>query len=395
MEVYQHIERHLLKNRVVALHIAEEDQGHWSYFAQHLNTNKAGEITILGESNFDSTGTLEQWLVAHENSQVLVTVDASEILVRQVESETGDRDELLRKLIPQGDPNDFFVQALPNGEKYWVAVVRKHVIENVLALLPANVVVANMVLAPITLAAFALATGSTPLAVGRFAVENAEGTIKNILPSDGEVELPEKLRNDQVSPDNALAFAVAITCWSSIHIISDYEGKRRKEELMHKVFFRQYAKFVVGAIFAIFFVNAFVFLNLSDVNQRLSEDDLGVRAMTRKVEEYQKFIDEHDYRLGNSNQFTRIADFIGSTVPPEINLTLMEVKPLYLQSKEEKIGDRIIISGVTTKPEAYTSWIQRLANTNWIVAIERNEYHVNSQSGVGTFRLEVKFNEDV
>ncbi len=395
MKLRERLETYLLSNQLIVVTIQEAERSRWHMYATVLEKDPTGQIRILAEATLDSSGQLATWLETRKEMPMVISLDTPEILSRIVEGEEAAEGELLRKVIPQASATDFFLQALPGTSANVVAVVRQHVIANVLDLIPEDVIVIDVLLAPILATVLSTGLEGAETHVAGWRVERDGEKPSGVARVQGARTDPALLTGG-VKEENVWCFAGAATYWSGMNLRNTHPRRTQQLELMHRNFLNRFGKWIVAAVFLIFLINAMLFLNLSDKNEELQQEFAGSSSVASRIVSYRSFIAEHQDLLQSQGFImTKMVDDIGSSVPADISLTVLEIEPLLLQSKRVEGQDRLILEGVSTSARAYTLWVERLSQMDWTGAIEENDYAVDLQSARASFRIQIKLTSGV
>ena len=169
-------------------------------------------------------------------------------------------------------------------------------------------------------------------------------------------------------------------------MLSDFNDLSATEEYLHKSFLARYTPYVLGGLFAIFLINTFFYLQFSTENDLLVQGNSSLLALQKEVALDEAFVNEYQELLEGNNQslFTRLADEIGYSIPPTLQLLKLELRPLYLE--EKKPVDETLslqIEGQADNAVAYANWIEKLKEYDWVEGIVENTYKQ------GAFQLKV------
>jgi len=386
----------LFGNQLISLSFSEKEFGQWSMRAMILSADEEGEITIEERSEFQSQGQLSPWLSERKALPVVLTIETGEILCRITESEKFEKEELLRTIIPQSNVEDFFLQSLDEEDAAFTAIARKHVVQDVLAMLPESTLVVDVLLGPIAFAFLAKALSQPSISLGNHQFILEEHTVKEykaaVSPS-----LPEPLSKEGLELPDLESYAAGLTFFSNPTFLSDYDRKYWEDQQLHRTFFNRYAKFILGGVLLIFLINAFLFMEFSSRNNQLVQENSGYLSVKEKLTSYNDFIQENRALLeAEDARFTKLVDQLASTIPQGIRLDYMEISPLYLNDKIPGKPNMLFLKGRAEQSRDFTLWLESINQLEWIEDILKNEYKADVfGKGVGEFQLEIAIEGDV
>ena len=396
MDAIAWIKQRLLGSQVIALGLVENGDDQWQIHALVLDKQADGEVTIAGKHHFLSFGQLAPWLEERWQLPIVLGLDSQEILTRKVDGEAMDKERLLQSIIPQAKPEEFFIQAIEEKHCSFVSVVRNHLLDQVRESLPPKLVIQQLSLSPIAKMILSKGLEDEHVSLGNMNIIKREGFIENFEMRDPSGDPIQFLSGEGLEKHEIGAYAAGIAYLSEFPMLTDFDQKKQEEELMHLVFFRKFAKYLVAAVFVLFLLNALLFLDFSKKNETLTERNFGIESMKSRIDQYVTDLEEYqDLLKADKNIHTQMADELGASVPRDISFSRLEMKPLLLQSKEKGGQQRMVIEGTALTAMSYTRWIEKLERLSWVGDVIRNEFKVNPRTQEGAFVLELNLREDV
>jgi Tfp pilus assembly protein PilN len=180
--------------------------------------------------------------------------------------------------------------------------------------------------------------------------------------------------------------------------IIDIQIKKYKEFILKK---RGGLVFLVS-ILIVLLLNFWIFSNLRKENI-YAQDQLAVsQSKLKRLDSLESFIKEKKDFLGKAGWIekdilSKECDEISGTVPAEIKLTELTIHPINVaesrNAKETIFSNRkIIIKGLTKKVESLNDWLKVLSQKTSIKKLHMEEYHFDTQTREGQFKLEGEIN---
>jgi len=395
MDLREKIEGKLFGDVIASIGFSELENGQWHISAIVQRLDSTGDILIQEREEFSSVGQLNSWLEERRKLPLIIAIDSPEILVRLVDTDETEKEKLLKSIIPQSSPEEFFLQASEEDSRVLVALVRNHIVTNVLNLLLEETVVVDVVLAPLAKATLAKATNQESLSIGGMGFAIHESKIVKLM-NESSMEVPAEFLNEGLSAYDLIAYGAGLMFFSQIEFLTEYPKKEKRAEQMHRTFLLGFAKYVIAAVFLVFFINAFLFLEFTSTNEELNEENVGLLTLEKRLEDYTSYVAEHnDLLRGDDAQIIRVVDDLAKSVPNGLSLQYLELYPLHLQAKSVGPMNVLRVRGQVENTTEYTNWIEYLNGLHWVLDITKNEYRGNVQSGIGQFELEITLLEDV
>ena len=156
----------------------------------------------------------------------------------------------------------------------------------------------------------------------------------------------------------------------------------------------------LSVILVILLINFFVFSNLRKANG-ICQDQLAVsQSQLKQLDSLENFIKTKKTFLEKAGWIEKVivskeCDEIAQTVPAEIRLTELTIHPVNIaesRNAKETIfsNKKIIIRGVTKKVTALNDWLKIVGQRASIKDLHMEEYHFDTQTQEGQFKLEGK-----
>lgn len=375
---------------VAAISFSQEGE-EWETHGCVMSLEK-DQINLQSPDQFLSQSRVNAWLDSIKALPLVIAIASDEVLTRKVEAKHLPKEELLKLIIPQARPEEFFMQQLENTHGTFVSVIRKNRLNQILEIIPDANPVVGIYLAPLSLVTLAkgLKTQSIDLSGFRFNVERDEVLhINHLGKREGVIALSERESLDQ---NHVLSYSAGINYLLNTSIPSDFNVKMALEEYGHKRFLSKFGSYVLGTIFLIFLINIFFFFEWSKENEQLLQENSSLLALQGRVEEMEAYLETYKDLLGDGEQsiFTKFSDELGHSVPQAIQLERLIVRPLYLNEKKAIEKEATVwIEGISENAQVYANWIGQVKDLEWVDGIIDNTYRN------GKFELRIIIKSDV
>ena len=353
--------------------------------------SKEKELSIQSTDQLSDPQEISSWLAKVKQWPLVVSVQSDEVLTRKVGEGEYSRDQLLKQIIPQARPEDFFLQQLPGLDGVFLSLIRRAALNNILEIIPADNQVAGIYLSPLVLTPLARALKKDQVQLAGFELGLNEGKVLNIthLEEAGPVELAP---GEYLEPTQALSYCAAFTFLSEVSVTGDFDDKAARHEYIHKRLLHKLTPYVLGVLFLIFLINTVVFMQLSQENEQLIQENSSLLSLQKELDQIEGYVLENQELLNGSRKLllTRFSDELGHSVPPGIQLNEIEINPLYLDQKRVvEQQPAILIVGYSENALAYANWIEQLKNFTWVQGIAENTFKQ------GSFELKIVLSPDV
>lgn len=375
---------------VAAISFSQEGED-WETYGCVMGLEKE-QISLRSKDHFVSHSRVEAWLTSVKELPLVIGINSDEVLTRKIEAKALPKEELLKLIIPQARPEEFFMQKVENEHGTFVSIIRKNRLNQILEVIPQVNQVVGIFLAPLPLMLLAkgLKNESSDLGGFRFRIEKDEvAQVDHVGKSAAAIALSE---GETLEQEIALSYASGLNYLINAPVPSDFNGKLALEEYVHKRSLSKYGTYVLGAIFLIFLINIYFFFQLSQENEQLVQENSSLLATQEKVAKMETYLDSYQDLLDTSDQtiFTKFSDELGYSVPTAIQLNKLIIRPLYLDEKKAIEKDAAVwIEGTSENAVAYADWIDLIKDLEWVAGINENTYRQ------GKFQLKIIIKTDV
>ena len=173
-------------------------------------------IQLTSTQAFSSHSEVEKWLESVNKLPLVVSISSDEILTRKVESEELSKEQLLKMVVPQAQQDEFFLQELPIANGTFVSIVRKHVLNQILEIVPKTNQVVGLYLSPLVLTTLAKGLNQHQSSLAGFKIAIEAGEVNSIGHAEDNPETIELSENEYIQTGVCLL----LQCWANSYIRS-------------------------------------------------------------------------------------------------------------------------------------------------------------------------------
>ncbi|MFC3197339.1 hypothetical protein ACFOET_06920 [Parapedobacter deserti] len=316
--------------------------------------------------------------------------------------------ELLKRILPNAKPDDFYMQMVDLDDITMVSVVRRSVVDaSVGDAETFGLATIGAALGPFSLSIFgdAIFGGHTGgYTVGRHRMTLREGRITGydlLAESDESDTKRVDVGGEQLTDRLAVAFASAFLAISEIPSaqLPVADAQHRASEYRGRWAFRRSAVVLMAFFIIVLLGNAFFFLHYSDSIADLAGSD-GL-SIQREIDELQRQSAERDALLYGLQHaavprwgMSFMADRLAGTVPEGILLDELALYPRDegMSRKERRpvhLPAVIRIRGTCMDVTQLNGWVGAVRKLAFCRALEIDSYAYDERSGAGVFALKI------
>lgn len=347
--------------------------------------NKKGEFVDL---NFSSSKTLDDLNLKNKHCHLVINTD--QILIKEAAYHE-DIHKVLAQTFPSLVLQDFYYNAVQCGDKYFIAICKKEIVQKTLGQFTSNkiqVLSFQLVFSPII--AMAKLINEQKLVTSNF-----EFTKQKNIVTGFEATAAEKktyiIDDIHVSSDHLIATA-ALTGYNSSHNVignTNETNSLLKKSFNEKVFFKKGGVLALGIILLLTLCNLFFYTSLFKDHNSLQEK---LTFFGNQKEQYTNKLNEVNKKEQLVNSIQNSSNSKGSYylnrivcgMPNTIILKEYSHHPLRRNIRGDKIievkEEVITVYGESADEEIFSDWIEGLEKTNWIKKIDIIQYQNISKS---------------
>ncbi len=377
-------------SEVAAISFSQEGEDWETYGAVIALEND--QINVLSQDQFVSHSQVETWLTSVRHLPLVIGIASDEILTRKVEADNLPREELLKMVIPQARPEEFFIQTQEGSGGTFVSIIRKNKLNQILEIIPKDNQVVGIYPAPLAFTTLVKGLRQDTVTLNGFLFTTIGDDLSQIDHVDKTTESVQLSEDELLDQELVMSYAAGLNYLVDVTIHSDFNARLALEEYTHKRFLSRFGTYILGGIFLIFLVNIFFFFQLSKENEQLVQENSSLLSTQEQVKELESYLQTYEDLLNANEQsiFTRFSDELGHSVPAAIQLNQLVVRPLYLEEKKAIEKDAsVLIEGVSENAVAYADWIEKIKGLEWVGSISENTYRQ------GKFQLKITIKTNV
>lgn len=320
-------------------------------------------------------------------------------------SENENESSLLHKVLPNANPEDFYLQktGLENNEAI-ISVLRKATADELISHFKnAGYFVVSVSFGPASLAGilpWINFSGDSSVNINGHILQIHNGELSGYS-FDKKNEIDEVgIGGEKMDERCAIAFASASGYFISkgeAVLIPEITGQQ--QEFRHRKIFQMAGWAALIIFFSSLLLNFFLFSHYNSRAQELnakvfkSRDELaGIASLQGELQQKQKFLD----RMGllESSRTSYYADRIATDLPKQVQLSEMFICPVEKNTNAGKkelsfIPNAIRIEGKCRKSAELNDWIKLLKEKDWIKSVNVLNYTQENNGEPGEFRLMV------
>jgi Tfp pilus assembly protein PilN len=392
----------LKSNRVVGLHCLI-DNGNKPLFSYILLLKKKGRIEIEHKADIQC-----EFEKLSENIPakfpVYLSIEGKGILNRRVEHDASK--PVMQQAIPNANETDFIYEEFDGPDKTsYISLARRDYLDDILEKLSKQKFsVIGLTISPFSaIGIFEIFPQlPVPFKVGCYELD-FDATAKTItdfrkldLKDDNRLY---SLGDNEISSSQVLPFYHALNYYTNGSIGSDYSViSNQKKEYISKRLFGFAGWFILIFLFISLLVNALVFTSLSDEKQRLGNQVSGNTELLISLKHVKEELSWKEKFLGRAGTdhkkwFSYFADQIGASVPEEITLEKLDLRPVnskIINLKEIELQTSSVrIEGITKNSQSVNNWALILKKMQGISNVIVESYSQIDNTSTGVFIIKI------
>lgn len=363
---------------------------------------KDNEVEVLGSEKLQS---IEELLGLDYLQKIpsFVNFRGSGVLQKVIISnEEEDSSSLLRQVLPNSKPNDFYVNYSRVLDKYWVAIVRKERIDSILNnLSQKGVFILDFTIGYKNIAPLSYALGISSVSIGQDNLMMENQSIIAINQDEG-VESGKALSSQlNLNEDKLIAYAASINWYKGLPNLDQSTSGFTQDSRMEFKYFRWFRTLLIGALSVLFITLLFNFLyfqskskELAGIETRLGNENallLKLNSLEDELKRSRAFFEATGLDANSNISF--YADKLALTRLKGIRWDELLINP---PTKRIKKGDDvefnksiIQIIGTTKSSKVLQDWIEVLEDEPWTKTVIVQEY--NERDKRGEFNLQIVY----
>lgn len=396
---------------VVGIALTFQTDGSWRADICALSRQRDVVVVLQQEQDLTSAEALAQALGPEPRAMALVLAGRGVLfrnLPGSLPASAAARAELLATALPGVNPTDFYIQYQPGERGTQVALVRRQLVDPLLAeWQAAGLWVVALRLGPYdfaTLLPYLPAAAKQPvLTVGNFQVHLAAATdaIDSVDYNPAPVPVPGAytLGKDVFSSAQVLPYAAGLAALVSPAATDVLPAvppvQERRTEWGYRLLYLRLRLAVPVVILVLLLANFFTSQSLADEQSRLS-DRLGnneqlleqVRKLQQTTGLKHQFLTSTGWAQPSWNSVC--ADRLAASMPSGLNLLDLTVAPPQTTGGvPERVSDfqpdLVSVKGQCRDSQQFNAWLQRITKLAWVRAVRDQNFTYDYATGVGTF----------
>jgi hypothetical protein len=358
---------------------------------------------VIVEKEFIEKGSIEE-LVKEipQKTPVSINISGKGLLIRKVKKQNEyDPVQLIRSLIPNASPEDFYIKVYDFETNSFVALIRTEQVKSLIEGFTAN----NLFVTEINLGPFSLSNILGQLSAFdsivcpgyRINIEN--NSIKDYQLCSEHLDFQYQIGEEKFSSESILSFATGLDFF-----IEENKDQKNAEIEGSRISYRFHRKgkvFGMAGLVLLFSILLINFLMFDSYNKK-------VNMIQQKVAMNRTLVNQHDSlkseflrkkafseKFGNtgSSTFSLYLDRLASKVPNEVILDKVFINPIRKHSgnnkKLEFENNKIIIEGRTKSSLDINQYIKDIKSFSWVKEVEVINFKNEKTNKTAQFILEI------
>lgn len=372
----------------------------------HVTVLKKSKNTLDIGNTFKETFLEDIFTKLPKKKPVFLIINNEHVLTKHIESKQNELAKLVYSTFPNINLEEFLYEAITQGNNHFIAICRRTYIEELIVKYKEN----NCFVINLSLGNNIISSTLPFLSSNLIVSSNANlilenGYVKSIEKSEVENSINYDINGLQINNKQLLSFSAALDgVLNKFNPQSNFEALKQtlKKDFKQTRFYSQFLKFGLIFILGILLINFFVFNHYfntvnalqqtSQINQTTKQKILELNEIVSKS---QKMVD--DMLKSSTSKSSFYVNTIIQGLPNSVLLSELNYRPILKRIKAEQPintdNNTIFISGESNNSEQFSKWIADLESTNWIKAVEIQNYEDESKS-LSNFSLKLTIAND-
>lgn len=376
-----------------------------SYRISVCNLKKSKKSVFIQKYASDLNSLTELNKYCNTKTPIVLCLDGKGIIHKSAPVSLDlDKTEAVHKIFPNANASDFMITIDKiTDSNSMLSLARNEVISEVVSKLPDGLFVIEYILGPMAINQILplLLHNNSVLKCDTYSLKISNNKIAEIEKVDlGNNKIIFNIGGENI-PDNVIiAFSAAFRYFTGNEESVCYKADEcSSNDFFYKRIFTYSGWIALFVIFFILLANFIVFDNYrqrqSELSSRLSvNQDLlkQIDTLKNELSVKQIFIEKNGLLSFSKQSF--YADRIASSIPDNVNLSLMKQCPLKTklidQIQPDIQNDVILIEGESKNSVRLNEWINKLSLENWIEQVDVTNYSQENSNSRGKFSIKIK-----
>ncbi|MCR9250194.1 MAG: hypothetical protein NXI20_07195 [bacterium] len=394
--------------KVLGLSVFFKNDGSRHFQALVLQIAKKEDIQILEKQSFSELAHLSEWIEGnYKDLPIALGVDGRSILVRRIDQIDGEVSiqSIISSIVSTGNPDDFALNVYQLDQIFYAAISRREALQNLLEEFKNN-----------GLTPSELYIGLPPYLKLIEELSADDSSFGNYQITSKDQSKIQFARTDE-APKESISTGLGLTheylgvfgyAYRFIQpktqdfITANYqELKDLILDYPQKVLNKYLLRTELGLLLVALLVNAFLFMDYSAENTKLSEKSSDTQMLMdsyiKKEKEYdekQKLINQLNY---NNANLAYLADYVASCVKGNLLLTNLALNPVSSDKrKKDSPFDQgvLLIEGESKTSQEFGRFITAIQKLEFVDEINYQNYSFSQRKQLGTFEIKLSLKLD-
>jgi Tfp pilus assembly protein PilN len=326
---------------------------------------------------------------------IILHIDGWGVLVKDSGTENSS--------IPTNE-NDFFLKEYPkpDGNGSYFSIIRVDLLKSIVDFCnSASLNVTGLSFGPFNVALLApFFDESKELKAGKWKITLNKGCINSLLAESIESESTHVIGGDTITSGLLPLYASILAFFSGNRENNNFIAKSR-DEFVYGRLVKYLSILSLSIVFLLLLLNFIIWDSLRDKNTELTfevaRNEQFLLQLAEKEKEFREKGNLVTQYIGENakTHYSWYADKLGSTLPSDIRLTLMDIQPLNKKQKSgiaiEYKNSLIEVEGDAGNMADISTWMRTISNEKWVTQVELISFHTDNDQVTGHFKLQIKY----
>ena len=302
------------------------------------------------------------------------------------------------------DNKEFFLKEYPksDGSGSYFSIIRNDLLMNMVDFCSsASLNIIGLSLGPFNVALLAqFFEERTALKAGKWKLTLNKGCVNSLVAESIETESIHDIGGDKIS-SGLLPLYASIAAFFSGERENNNTIAKSREEFVYGRLVKYLSIASLSTILLLLLINFFIWDSLRNRNTELTYEVARNEQFLSQLSEKEKDLKMKEnlvvqYIGANSKtHYSWYADKLGSTLPPGIRLTLLNIQPLIKKQKTgiaiEYKNRQIEVEGDARNMSEISEWVKAIDHEKWAKKVELISFSSDNDQSAGHFKLQIKY----
>jgi hypothetical protein len=334
-----------------------------------------------------------------KQQHLFLIINNQHVLFKKIIGVFNSEELIVKNAFPTIKISDFYYQIISNSDSHFVTICRKTYINSIVDQYKTK----NYSVVGFSLHNIAVTTLSSFIVDEFISTSNAKISLKNKSIVDIQSNKISKknynINNLSITSDYILSLAGILSYYLKNNLKGNHQSYQNSllQLYFNKRFYHLGLRTGLAVLFFTLLVNFIVFSSLHNKSGSLNNEILlkssqknALLNIKNRVDKKTKLVNSI-YALSDAKTST-VINYIGESVPHQIQLTRLEFQPIKNSIKEQKeievLKNKINVKGISKNNHSFTKWISDLELEKWVDNIVVHNYG-KGKSSLASFEFQI------